>query len=107
VFFRILSAKRTRGSKRGEVATGSTIPDEARLTREIIEIVATIAEREASEMDLSSRLEDLGIDSLDGLRIVAEVEQRYGVTIDEREMSRIRSIPDILEAMRRYASEGS
>lgn len=74
-------------------------------TREVIAIVAEIAELDESEVTDSATLEELGVDSLDGLRIVAAVEKRYGIVIDEAAIGRIRTMPDILELVRRYAPE--
>lgn len=74
------------------------------LTAEVIAIVAEVAELEPHEVAQDARLEDLGIDSLDGLRIVAAVEKRYGLVIEEAEIGKIRTMPDILAIVRRYAS---
>jgi acyl carrier protein len=75
------------------------------LTAEIVEIVAEIAEKDPREVAPDAKLEDLGIDSLDGLRIVAAVEKRYSIVIEEAEIARIRTMPDIFEMVRRYRSE--
>ena len=66
-----------------------------KVRQEIIEIVADIAELEVEEVAADASLEDLGVDSLGGLRIVAAVEKRYGVVIDETEITKIRTMPDI------------
>jgi len=80
-----------------------TSPDQ--LTRDVIAIVAGIAEVEPHEVAPDATLEELGIDSLDGLRIVAAVEKRYGIVVEEAEISRIRTMPDVLALVRRYAPE--
>jgi acyl carrier protein len=75
------------------------------LTREVIEIVAEVAELEPGEVDPAAKLEDLDIDSLDGLRIVAAVEKKYGIVIDEAEIAEIRTMPDIIALVDRHAAE--
>jgi len=75
------------------------------LKQEVIEIVADIAELEVDEVTAESKLEDLGIDSLGGLRIVAAVEKKYGLVISEQEISKIRTMPDIFGLVERHADE--
>ena len=79
------------------------LPD--KLKSEVIEIVAEIAEMEPQEIDPQARLEDLDIDSLGGLRIVAAVEKKYGLIIDEQEISNIRTMPDIFALVDKHADE--
>ena len=74
-----------------------------RLTQEVIAIVASVAELDPGTVSPSATLEELGVDSLDGLRIVAAVEKRFGIVIDEAEIGKIRTMPDILELVLRYA----
>jgi acyl carrier protein len=78
---------------------------ESKLHREVIEIVAEIAEVDASAVAPDAKLEDLGLDSLDGLRIVAAVEKRYRIVIDEAEIARIRTMTDIFALVTRHAPE--
>ncbi len=78
---------------------------EEQLTREVIEIVADVAEVEPGEISTEATLEELDIDSLDGLRIVAAVEKKYGIVVDEAEIAKIRTMPDIFELIRRHAPD--
>jgi acyl carrier protein len=75
------------------------------LESEVMAIVAGIAEVEPERIAPDARLADLGVDSLDGLRIVAAVEKKYGIVIDEVEIGRIRTVPDIIRLVQRYAPE--
>ncbi len=76
-----------------------------KLKQEIIEIVAEIAEVDVDQITGDAELEKLGIDSLDGLRIIADVEKKYGIVINESEIGPIRTLPDILTLVERYSSE--
>jgi acyl carrier protein len=78
---------------------------QSKLTQEVVEIVAEIAELQPGEVSVEATLEELDIDSLDGLRIVAAVEKKYGIVIDETEIGKIRTMPDIIALVRRYSSE--
>ena len=74
-----------------------------RIHSEVLAIVAEIAELDVHNVSPESTLQDLGIDSLGGLRIVAEVEKRYDVVIPEEAIGRIRSIPDIFALIDRVS----
>ena len=79
------------------------IPD--KLQREVITIVADVAECELDEIKQDSTLEELEIDSLGGLRIVAEVEKKYKIVISEDEIAKIRTMRDIFALVERHAPE--
>ena len=69
--------------------------DREKTIREVIEIVAEIADLPVEEVGPDATLEELGIDSLNGLRIVAAVEKRFGVNIPDEEIGKIRTMPQI------------
>ena len=69
--------------------------DREKTIREVIEIVAEIADLPVEEVAPDATLEELGIDSLNGLRIVAAVEKRFGVNIPDEEIGKIRTMPQI------------
>jgi acyl carrier protein len=73
------------------------------LKHEVIEIVADIADLDPAQVSPDATFEELGIDSLGGLRLVAEVERRYGIVIGEAEIPKIRSMPDVLATIDRLA----
>jgi acyl carrier protein len=74
------------------------------LKTEIAEIVAGIAELPVERVTDDAALEQLGIDSLDGLRIVAAVERRYGIVVDEGDIGGLRTMADIFLLVRRYSA---
>ena len=76
------------------------------IRQEIVQIVADIAEIPPEEVSHEAMLADLDVDSLRGLRIVAEVEKRFRVVIGEDEIGRIRSMPDIFALVESRAAEG-
>ena len=62
---------------------------------QITEIVAQVADVPVDEVRPDAMLADLDIDSLRGLRIVAAVEKRWGIVVNEESIGRIRSMGDI------------
>ena len=79
--------------RRGE---NPVMSDRENVRKEVIAIVADIAEMEPDEVAEDASLADLGIDSLNGLRLVAEVEKRYNINIPDDAIGKIRTIPEIL-----------
>jgi len=71
------------------------MPGSSRARDEVRQIVARIAELPVEKIADDATLESLGIDSLNGLRLVVEVEKRYGIEIPETQIGKIRSMPDI------------
>lgn len=71
------------------------MPGSNRARDEVRQIVARIAELPVENVSDDASLESLGIDSLNGLRIVVEVEKRYGIEIPETQIGKIRTMPDI------------
>lgn len=63
---------------------------------EVLQIVADIAELPIGEISLTATLDELDIDSLNALRILAEVEKRYGIHIPDDDVIKIRTMPQIL-----------
>ena len=49
-----------------------------------------------SSIDENSRLQDLGIDSLDVVEYLLEIEERYGVEFPPEEMSDLKTINDLV-----------
>ena len=62
---------------------------------QIMEIVADVADIPVERVSEDALLADLDIDSLRGLRIVAAVEKRWGIVVNEEAIGRIRSMRDI------------
>jgi acyl carrier protein len=62
---------------------------------QIMQIVADVADVPVDRVSPEAMLADLDIDSLRGLRIVAAVEKRWGIVVNEDAIGRIRSMRDI------------
>jgi acyl carrier protein len=49
-----------------------------------------------SSIDENSRLQDLGIDSLDVVEYLLEIEERYGIEFPPEEMADLKTINDLI-----------
>ena len=81
------------------------MPTKSQIRDEVRQIVAEIAEVPVERVSEQATLESLGVDSLGGLKIVVEVEKRYGIEISESEINKIRTMPDIFALVDAHASE--
>lgn len=62
------------------------------LKEELRALIAEIIEREPAEVPDDTRLRDLGVDSMQALEIISEIERRYQVKIVESEFENIRTL---------------
>ncbi len=62
------------------------------LKEELRALIAEIIEKEPGEVPDETRLRDLGVDSMQALEIISEIERRYQVKIVESEFEQIRTL---------------
>ncbi|WP_349904868.1 acyl carrier protein [Parafrigoribacterium humi] len=62
---------------------------------EFISFVAEILEVDASTLALSDRLEDIDWDSLANITFIAEVDTRFGVTLDADRLGQGQVVSDL------------
>lgn len=73
------------------------------LEQDIRRLVADILETDPARVPGDAALvEDLGMDSMRALEILAALEQTYGITIPEEELPQIGSLNDAVALTRRY-----
>jgi acyl carrier protein len=61
---------------------------EGKLFEKVRSIIAKQLELDAEGISLSTSFEDLGVDSLDLFRIVIEIEEEFGIQVEEPETIR-------------------
>lgn len=65
----------------------------------VIEAVAKVAKRKAGDIQLDSRFEQLGMDSLDRVSLLFELEQAFDVSIPEESVQGIETVQDIISRL--------
>jgi len=75
--------------------------------QKIIEAVAKVAKRKIEEIRLDSRFEDLGMDSLDKVTLLFELEQTFDISIPEAEVQGIETVGDIVGRLEAFISSSS
>lgn len=75
------------------------------LEQEIREIIAEIIEKEPKEISLDANLvEDLGVDSMMALEILAAIEKKYRVVVPEDELPKLTSLSKIMRLVENLKS---
>lgn len=75
----------------------------AHLEDDIRSLVAEILERDPGQLDPDARLvEDLGMDSMMALEIVASLEKRYKIRLPEQELQEVKTLNRVIELAKRY-----
>ncbi len=74
---------------------------------EIIHIVSLVLKLEQNQVTLDSSIHNtLNWDSLNHLRILTAIEEKYGYTLKIEEISNVESVRDWIEVIKRYQQEG-
>ncbi|MBM3245674.1 MAG: acyl carrier protein [Candidatus Omnitrophica bacterium] len=70
---------------------------------EIKGIIAEVLEKDPSEITPTARFfEDLGVDSMMALEIMAAIEKRYKITIPEEKLAEMRTLNDTVMVSKQY-----
>jgi acyl carrier protein len=73
------------------------------LEQEIRALIADIIELDPAQIDPDAHLvEDLGMDSMMALEILASIEKRYKIRIPEEELPKITTLNRAVELARKY-----
>jgi len=74
------------------------------LDQEVKNLIADIIEMDPTQIDPDAHLvEDLGMDSMMALEILAAIEKRYKLRIPEEELPKITTVNRAIELARKYA----
>ncbi|MBV9780989.1 MAG: acyl carrier protein [Acidobacteriaceae bacterium] len=80
-------------------------PETDDLSAEVIGIIAETQRIPAETISIDSTLEQLKIDSLDGINIVFALEEKFGINIPDEGVQNMRSVRDIVEGVRGVVEE--
>ncbi len=77
--------------------------DDLTLEKELREIIANITEIEPSEIKLeSSFVEDLGMDSMMALEILAAMEKKYKIQVPEEKLGKLTNLKETINLTKEY-----
>jgi acyl carrier protein len=79
--------------------------DVERIRSEVKKLISDIIEVPEEELAGDVAFEDLGVDSLMGLEIVAHIEKKYRVQIPEENLQRVRTLNDTLALVNEFVEK--
>ena len=73
------------------------------LDQEVKQLIADIVEMEPAQIDADANLvEDLGMDSMMALEILAALEKKYKIKLPEQELPKITTLNRATELVKKY-----
>lgn len=69
--------------------------DHAALKEELRALIAEIIERDAAEVEDAKPLRDLGVDSMQAIEIISDLERRYQIKIPESDFKRVTNLDSV------------
>lgn len=74
-----------------------------KISEEVRALIAYILEKDPEQITPETRfVEDLGMDSMTALEILAAIERKYQIKIPEEELTKITNLNQVLEITRKY-----
>lgn len=74
------------------------------LTEKILATLAAVKHLPRDKVSLDSSLQELGLDSLDTITLLFELEKQFHIAISDEQVRSLRSVRDIVEGVRRLAA---
>lgn len=75
------------------------------IERQIVTIIATKKKLDPSRISLESRLDELGLDSLDAADLIFTVEDAFSIVVPDDAAAAMKSVGDIVDGVRRMTSQ--
>ena len=75
------------------------MPDE--IAEKVLTVLASVKRIPRENISLDSGLQELGVDSLDTIVLVSELEEQMKIVISDEAVRSIRSVRDIVEGVRK------
>jgi acyl carrier protein len=84
-----------------------TPPDADTIGHDVIAILRRVCRRPVEPAPHSTLAADLGFDSLQTLEFVAELEDRFGITVPTDQVPRIRTVGEAVNCVRSLLAENA
>jgi acyl carrier protein len=75
------------------------------LTTQVIEAIARVKRIPAEQVKLESTFEELGIDSLDGMNILFELENDFDINVPDAQAKSLRNVREVVDGVRTLIAE--
>ncbi|HXB21178.1 MAG TPA: phosphopantetheine-binding protein [Candidatus Solibacter sp.] len=81
------------------------MPDD--ITEKVLDLIASTKRLPREQVSLNSTFEELGLDSLDAINLIFEVESQFDVSVSNEIANSIHSVPDLVEKLKLLLAETS
>ncbi len=75
------------------------------LTTQVLEVVARVKRIPVEQVKPESTFEELGVDSLDGMNILFELENDFDINVPDAQAKSLRSVREVVEGVRTLVVE--
>jgi len=76
------------------------------VTQRVISVIAKTRKIPPETISLDASLEELGIDSLDGLNLIFELEEEFDISIPDEKVLHMSNVRQIVDGLQKLLSEG-
>lgn len=73
--------------------------------KKVVELIAASNHLQPETITIDSSFEDLGMDSLDGLTLINDLENEFNVTITNEEAAIIKTVRQVVESLAKYTTQ--
>lgn len=75
------------------------------LTTQVLEVVARVKRIPVEQVKPESTFEELGVDSLDGMNILFELENDFDINVPDAKAKSLRSVQEVVEGVKTLVAE--
>jgi len=79
----------------------------AEITDKVLDLIAATKRLPREQVSLNSTFEELGMDSLDAINLMFEVENEFNISVSNEVANSIKSVPQMIEALKKLLAETS
>lgn len=71
------------------------------------EILKTISGKVGQELTMDTKVADMDIDSLDLMTYIFEIEEQYGIELDQDQLTEMNTIEDLVNSIAQKVEQGA
>ena len=76
------------------------------ISQRVISTIAKIRKIPPEQISLQTTFEELGMDSLDGLNLIFELEEEFNINVPDDQALALRNVGQLVEGLKKLLSEG-
>ncbi len=76
------------------------------ITQRVISTIAKTRKIPPEQISLQTTFEELGMDSLDGLNLIFELEEEFNINVPDDQALALRNVGQLVEGLKKLLSEG-